>query len=255
MKALVVGLGRMGMFHRRVLHDIGFDVTAVDPDPATGAQFRSIADASRRRTVRYDVAAIACPTEHLVRSAVQLAGTPMLVEKPCATNEYEAAFLGAYLRAQATPVCVGFVERFNPRVRELRDRVAAGPHSVHSARFVRYSDRSSDDLALDLLTHDVDLARHLGIELAPLCGEIEFDVRADEPHKVRRIELEVSGPSETRTPTRRTVHADLMDHDESPLHALWHAFLSGRAVPTPADAAVAIHEAFKRLPQTHAAPS
>jgi hypothetical protein len=29
---------------------------------------------------------------------------------------------------------------------------------------------------------------------------------------------------------------DLMDHQQSPLHALWHTFLSGGEVPRPVDA-------------------
>ena len=218
MKALVVGYGRMGRFHAKVLADLGYEVFTVDP-AVVEADYATIAEAKLAQD--YDVAAIATPANMLVTSAFQMAGTPMLVEKPFATSLQDAEMLAAYLNGAGAPVCVGFVERFNPKVRWLKqERLNHG--RVQRATFTRYSDRPSDS-PLDLLSHDVDLARYLG--LGSLVAE--YDHRHDQPEKVRQIEVEFSD---------QTVWVDLMDHNLSPLHALWHAFLSGKDYPKPEDA-------------------
>lgn len=216
-RALVVGYGRMGRLHAKVLRDLGYTVTTVDPDPATGADHPTIAQASLEKHL-LDVAAIATPAELLVESAFQLGGTPMLVEKPFATSHREGLMLAAYLKNAGAPVCVGLIERFNPKVRVLKRG------SFKSAHFTRWNDRPSPDVTLDLLTHDIDLMHHLGLDLS----RTTFDVKAAQPERVRRIDL-VTFDDEQIT-------VDLMDHDQSPLHALWHAFLSGKPVPTPRDA-------------------
>jgi hypothetical protein len=38
----------------------------------------------------------------------------------------------------------------------------------------------------------------------------------------------------------RALRVDLIDHAQSPLHAIWHAFLTGASVPGPADAIAAL---------------
>lgn len=231
MNALIVGLGRMGSFHRKILLDLGYHVTTVDPDPAAGADHPTITDATLPRHAKYDTAAIACPAQHLVESAFQLAGTRMLIEKPFALDYQTAAMLTTYLNAAGAPVCVGFVERFNPQIRALKTKLVDLPRVTH-ARFTRWSDRPSWDARLDLLTHDIDLAHHLDLGYVLPFSAVQFDTRADQPHKVRRIELDHADGQQTT--------ADLMDHNHSPLHALWHSFLTGQPVPGPDDATHAL---------------
>jgi predicted dehydrogenase len=219
MKALVVGLGRMGGFHRKVLLDLGYDVDTVDPQRGLRADYRTLVDAGKL----YDVAAISCPPEFLAEAAMQLAGVPMLVEKPFALGYEEATELAAAL--EGAPVCVGFVERFNPHIRALRRWISG--LDVTTARFVRLSDRPTWNIDLDLRIHDFDLAYYLGVE--DVAG---FDTRAESEAKVRRIEIihrDANG-------LPRDLIADFIDHAQSPLHALWHAFLSGRDYPKPDDA-------------------
>ena len=237
MKALIVGAGKMGSFHARVLRDLGYTTTTVDPDPAKCADYRTIREAllaypGHLLSGGFDIAAIACPPEYLLDSAFQLAGMRMLVEKPFATNSRDAAMLGAYLKAAGAPVCVGFVERFNPRFRDLqalRNRVI-----IKRLRFTRWNDRPSPDVLTDLRLHDVDLARVLcvGDHIA------EFDTRAEQSRRVRHIQMTYCDPSAGAEQRRCTF--DLMEHNQSPLHALWHAFLTGQKVPTPDDAVRAL---------------
>lgn len=236
MKALIVGAGKMGSFHAQILRDLGYTTTTVDPDPAKCADYRTIREALLANPLhmnrQFDVAAVACPHEHLIDSAFQLAGTRMLVEKPFATNSRDAAMLGAYLKAADAPVCVGFVERFNPRFRDLqalRNRVI-----VKRLRFTRWNDRPSPDVLTDLRLHDVDLAHALGVST----NDVEFDTRADQSRRVRHIQMTYCDPSAGAEERRCTF--DLMEHNQSPLHALWHAFLTGQKVPTPDDAVRAL---------------
>lgn len=242
MRALVVGLGHMGTFHYQTLRNLGYQVDTVDPDLSKNATYTTIEEALLAR--KYDIAAVAVPIGQLVESAFKLAGIKMLVEKPFAPTAREAAMLGAYLEGKA-PVCVGYLERFNPVVLDLKERLK-WPH-VRAVRFTRWSDRPSTDPVIDLLTHDVDLARYLlteewGARAVSLCS---FDYRYDQPTKRRRIEVDVAVPSLDGAGTMKdeTWTVDLMDHDLKPLFAEWHAFLMDEKVATPADAVAALQGA------------
>jgi predicted dehydrogenase len=221
----------MGCFHAKVLRDLGYDVVTVDPDPNQRADYLSLdfalgvrfgdRDNWRSGPRAFDVAAIACPPEHLVDSAFQLAGTPMLVEKPFAMSVREAAMLAAYLERRGAPVCVGLVERFNPVVRGLRALLHDGTiRNVERIHFTRMSDRPSFDVGLDLRLHDVDLVSFLGGRAA----KVTFATQANQPAKVRTIEI---------THGQGTLTVDLMAHTLSPLHGLWHAFLTDGDYPKP----------------------
>lgn len=234
-RALVVGLGRMGRIHRSALHDLGYEVDAVDP-LVDEAEFRFVHEARMRN--RYALAAIACPIPCLVDQAYACAGLPMLVEKPFAPTVAEGEMLAAYLATFDQPVAVGFTERFNPRLRQLRDQL--GEYSVITeATFTRYSDRPSRNVPLDLLVHDVDLALHLGLRRSQILGEEErgpvvaFDTRADQPVRVRHVEITARIEASV-VPTYFL--ADLMDHARHPVTTLWHHFLAGKQYPRPEDA-------------------
>ncbi len=208
MKALVVGAGRMGTFHRRALRDLGLDVTTVDPDPAAGADYLSVPGCN------YDAVCIATPIAYLAENAARWAGHEgwMLIEKPAAPTLAEALTLAEKLRGQR--VAVGYVERFNPRVRRLRELLADS--SPRMSRFTRWNDRPSPDVRLDLESHDIDLARFLGLDQ----GAVTYDARADMPTRRRKITVYAGRAG--------NLCVDLMAHDTSPLHAQWHAFLANR---------------------------
>jgi predicted dehydrogenase len=225
MRALVVGLGRMGTFHAKVLHELGYDITTVDPDPERGADYRTIGQATTMGTAygTHDIAVVAAPIPHLADCAFQLAGIKhLLVEKPFATTAQEASMLHAYLKAQGSSVCVGYVERYNPVIREYAQRIRQMPRhgSQLAVTFTRWTDQPSADTGLDMAVHDIDLAWHLGLG----CEDLIFDTRADQNQKLRRLRI------------GHDTHLDLMAHNGSPLHALWHSFLTGQQHPGPLDA-------------------
>lgn len=197
----------MGRFHYRVLSDLGFDVTTVDPDPTAGADYLTVPAGKRPETV-----CVAVPMDHLAETAAGFAGQTraLLIEKPGATSEADARELAGLLSGEH--VAVGYVERFNPQVRALARALADSPPPT-SALCRRWNNRPTADVALDLVSHDVDLVRHLGLG-CPVAYEA-----GGCPVRVREIIIRTSG---------RTVRTDLMAHSTSPLHAQWHAFLSKR---------------------------
>lgn len=206
----------MGAFHRKVLRDLGFDVTTVDPVPGR-ADYRSI-------PVRgyFEVVCVAVPIPQLADEAARWAGHEgrLLIEKPMATTAEDASELAALLEGQR--VAVGYVERFNPQVRWLARELRHLPPAT-DARFVRWSDRRSADVGLDLRSHDVDLASHLDLRCP-----VEFSC-ADERALKQRVIVVRCGAQTTR--------ADLLAHNTSPLHAQWHAFLGdGNRCATPTQA-------------------
>lgn len=227
MRAVVVGAGRMGTLHRRVLRDLGLDVSTVDPDITTGADHATLPNR------RFDVVCVATPIRWLADTAAVWAGHEgwLLIEKPAAPTLNDARQLASLLKGQR--VAVGYVERFNPQVRKLRDWLTNETPTM--ARFSRWNERPTPDALLDLQSHDVDLANHLGLT----CPTV-FDTRAEQ--RTRRREIMV------RTTNHRPYVADLMEHNTSPLHAQWHHFLSGQAGPATPHDAIAVHEALE--PQT-----
>lgn len=225
MNALVVGHGHMGRIHAHVLRDLGYQVTTVDPDPYANANCATLEHALL--TKRYHIAALATPVQHLLGAAYRLAGTPMLIEKPCATTAHTAQLLANRLRREH--VTVGYIERFNPVVRELKRTLE--PTTVAHAHFTRWSDRPSWNPTLDLMVHDLDLAHHLRIPTE----RCTYDVRTQQEAKQRTIHLQHHDST--------TTTVDLMAHNQSPLHTLWHAHTTGQATPTLSDAVHALHAA------------
>ena len=188
-RGILAGIGVMGSLHLRVLRsrpDVEL-VALVDADPARrehGAAlglptFASIGEAASH--VDADFACVAVPAGALVTVAREAlrAGLAVLVEKPFATEEQDALDLIADAEARGLPLAVGLVERCNPAVLALRERLSAGEagriYQVHARRLSPYPGRQSPTgVALDLATHDVDVIRFLsGSEVERVYAETE----------------------------------------------------------------------------------
>lgn len=177
-RALIVGLGHMGSLHARVLSQIeGVEVTAaVDPDPARRERFAcryprtstyaTIEEALER--VAVDFACLAAPAEVLPtlgRAAID-AGIPLLIEKPVAADEDEALALVREAEQRGVMLGVGHVERCNPAVLALKNRLDSGMigriYQIHARRLSPFPDRDAMlGVALDLASHDIDVMRYL----------------------------------------------------------------------------------------------
>ena len=189
-RAIIAGLGRMGTYHLRVLNLLeGVEVTAmVDPSAERRAQARraypGIAAfddlATALDQVEADFACLAAPVDRLpelARIALD-AGIAVLVEKPMAPDEEQAVEMVRLAESKGLLLSVGHVERFNPAVMLLRDKLSEGQageiFQVHARRLSPFPDRDSMlGVSLDLATHDLDIVRYLtGSEISRVYAEV-----------------------------------------------------------------------------------
>ena len=192
----LVGLGAMGRNHLRVLGEIeGAELVAVcDQDPA------QLAAAKRKYGVagyatwdelfdasNVEAAIIALPTRfHLEAGRAALEhGLHVFVEKPiAATIDEGRALVDAAARARRV-LAVGHIERFNPAVRELKRRVAAGDlgrvFQIHASRQGPFPARIRDvGVVVDLATHDLDVMQHVvGSEISRVYAEAEQRIHTE----------------------------------------------------------------------------
>lgn len=165
MKVLVVGHGRMGKNHARVLRELGEEVVTLDPDPKAGAEWQS---PHAQKLGSFDAAVIAVPIPKLAEvaeSAIELK-MDVLVEKPGASSYDELLDLHAFAERHGRRLLVGFVERHNPAVQALRSHLRLIGRLQHvSIRRLGFAVREGDPM-LDLATHDLDLLAHLGLRLS-----------------------------------------------------------------------------------------
>jgi predicted dehydrogenase len=168
----VIGIGNMGWHHARVLsllRDAEL-VGVADPDQARGRLAVEQFDCRWFPTyedllTEVEAVCIAVPTllHHRVGMACLQAGVHVLIEKPIAATQEEAADLIRAAETAGRLLQVGHIERFNPAFRELV-RVVANEEVVvlEARRHSPYADRANDvSVVLDLMIHDIDLVLEL----------------------------------------------------------------------------------------------
>ena len=163
----IIGGGVMGASHGRVARTIGdLRVTAVcDLDIDRAAALASTVGAKYTTDVDEAIAAadavvVATPSHsHAeIGGRVLRAGRDLLVEKPIAPTVEEAQRLIDLAAAHDRVLMVGHIERFNPVIVELVNLVDQ-PLSLEITRVGPFTNRVLEDVVLDLMIHDVDLAR------------------------------------------------------------------------------------------------
>jgi predicted dehydrogenase len=88
----------------------------------------------------------------------------IFVEKPLANSLEEARRLAEFTSDRSLQVQVGFIERFNPAVKQLKAVLDASARiiNVDFLRTNKISSRITDvDVITDLMVHDIDLALHI----------------------------------------------------------------------------------------------
>ena len=171
LRACVIGLGIMGANHARVLQNLeGVTmVAAVDPagDPLQRVLFAPVlTDLEEALALRPDFCIVATPTRLHEEIGLRLAeaGIHALIEKPLAHTVDAACRIAAAFEKAGLIGGVGHIERFNPAIRSLRDRIGAGDlgevFQITTRRVGPYPDRIQDvGVVKDLATHDIDLTR------------------------------------------------------------------------------------------------
>ena len=168
----VIGVGNMGWHHARVLsllRDAEL-VGVADPNLNRGQlavdQFNCQWFCDFQEMLpSVEAVCIAVPTllHHRVGMACLEAGIHVLIEKPIAATQEEAADLIHAAEGASRLLQVGHIERFNPAFRELL-KVVAGEEVVvlEARRHSPNADRANDvSVVLDLMIHDIDLVLEL----------------------------------------------------------------------------------------------
>ena len=165
-RVAVVGAGRMGRLHARVLSEMDAAVLACVVDingSAAGAVARQrgcAALTSVEEAVKLaDAAIIAVPTRRHVEAARPFvaAGKPVLIEKPFTDDVAAGEELIALAGQRGAGVQVGHTERFNPAFLAVR-KYAIAPKFIEASRISPFTFRSADvGVVLDMMIHDIDL--------------------------------------------------------------------------------------------------
>lgn len=162
----VVGCGRMGKLHARVISELeSAELVCVVDNNLSRAQavakqrdceaFENVQDA----VGKVDAAIIAVPTLFHVPAATPFieAGKAVLIEKPLTGTAEEGEKLIQLAEKHNTTVQVGHTERFNPLVVAM-GKYNVKPKFIEAHRISPFTFRSADvGVVLDMMIHDLDL--------------------------------------------------------------------------------------------------
>lgn len=165
----LIGLGSMGRHHARVLRETpGFELVAIAD--AMGDRFKVarglpvLPDVASVVAQGIDAAVVAVPTAEHEGVGLELAqaGVHTMVEKPIADTAAAGERMADAFEAAGLVGVVGYVERCNPAMVELRRRLLAGQlgeiYQITTSRQSPFPARIADvGVAKDLATHDIDL--------------------------------------------------------------------------------------------------
>ena len=169
LRAGIVGLGVMGRHHLRILSNLeGVDLIGVfDPSLSGDGELSGVLTHSSLHSLMQgdlDYCVISAPTAYHLELGLQLAehGVHTLIEKPLATTGDEAKQLVDAFESKGLISGVGHVERFNPAIQAMRQKISEGllgeVFQIATRRQGPFPVRISDvGVVKDLATHDIDL--------------------------------------------------------------------------------------------------
>ncbi len=166
----VVGAGYLGRFHAEkyaAMSSQGVELVGVaDTDAARATEVVQKLGKGRVFTraldlvdAGVDAVSVVVPTHahHAVAKPLLEAGVDCLVEKPFAVTLAEADDLIATAFKGKRVLQVGHLERFNPVMMGLKDKIH-DPMFVESHRLAQFGERGTEvDVILDLMIHDLDI--------------------------------------------------------------------------------------------------
>ena len=166
----VVGLGHIGGNHARIYSELpkAEFVAIRDTDPVQSAENAQKFGVQPTNSLDefaglVDAASVATPTcSHFSIARDLLArGKHLLIEKPMTEKTAEARELAQLAAARGLVLQVGHVERFNPVLSALEQRLTH-PRFIEAHRLSPYPNRSTDiGVVLDLMIHDLEIILHL----------------------------------------------------------------------------------------------
>ena len=166
----VVGVGHIGSNHARLYAQIPsthftsiYDVDLAKAKAVGKKHGVHVAESLDDFAARVDAASIATPTTTHYEIARDLLsrGKHLLVEKPITDNTAHAMELSELATKSGLVLQVGHVERFNPVLSALEERLTR-PRFIEAHRLSPYPERSTDiGVVLDLMIHDLEVILHL----------------------------------------------------------------------------------------------
>lgn len=163
-------MGHMGKEHARIYSELAeaelVGVHDSNPDTARkiAAKCKTRAFSTLDEMVEaVEAASIVTPTTtHLAIAEPFLRkGKHVLVEKPIAMDTAEARKLVELADQHGAKLAVGHVERFNPVLAALEERLGK-PRFIEAHRLSPYPGRSTDiGVVMDLMIHDLEIIMHL----------------------------------------------------------------------------------------------
>lgn len=169
LRAGLIGLGMMGRNHARNLRALdGVDLVAVadaagDPSGLAG-DLPVLPNVEALIEAGIDYCVVAAPTQYHeeIGLALASAGVHALIEKPLAKDTGGAKKLAEAFDASRLVGAVGHIERYNPALQSLRQRLENGdlgdPYQIATRRQGPFPNRIADvGVVKDLGSHDIDL--------------------------------------------------------------------------------------------------
>jgi UDP-N-acetylglucosamine 3-dehydrogenase len=169
LRAGVLGLGVMGRHHSRVLNSLdGVEFVGVyDPADNVPALIEGkpvIHDLEQFLDLGFDYCVVSAPTIYHLPLGRSLAerGIHALIEKPVASDTASAMELKKLFADAGLVGGVGHIERFNPALQSMRQRIEDGLlgeiYQIATRRQGPFPGRIADvGVVKDLATHDIDL--------------------------------------------------------------------------------------------------
>jgi len=173
-KVGLIGLGKMGQNHLRVLSmlktvELGFiyDINKDVMNESAGRYGVKPSENLETDLKNVEAVFIVTPTTthyDMIRKAGQWV-KKIFVEKPLTDSVETTEDICRFAAEKAITISVGFIERFNPAIIELKKILQHNNNRVVNIDFVRtnkLSNRITDvDVIVDLMIHDIDLAIYL----------------------------------------------------------------------------------------------
>jgi predicted dehydrogenase len=166
----VVGVGHIGGNHARIYAELpqAEFVAVFDIDTARAVEIAAKYKAKAAGSLEefagmVDAASVATPTSaHFAVAHDLLArGKHLLIEKPITENTADARELAQRAGEKRLVLQVGHVERFNPVLSALEQRLTH-PRFIEAHRLSPYPNRSTEiGVVLDLMIHDLEIILHL----------------------------------------------------------------------------------------------
>jgi len=166
LRVAVIGVGYLGRFHAQkyaAMEDVDL-AGVVDVDPERAALIAAEVGTRAYGTFSevpgpVQAVSVAVPTSLHAAVAVPLLekGISVLLEKPIAADMPAAEAILAAAKTGNARLQIGHLERFNPAILKLRDRISR-PMFIEVHRISPFKERGTDvDVILDLMIHDIDI--------------------------------------------------------------------------------------------------